>query len=100
MIFAVASYWDWVVKPLLSVVKYVWDAIRSVGDSLINYLCSALASAFPTVNWTPFNGMLANINSFFPLAELITYSLTLLSVYLLVVLYRMVKSWIPTVSGT
>jgi hypothetical protein len=105
-IWGVQATWDWISKLAKQIADEIHDLIilllgqiRAFGDLAIARLLDALQGMFPTVDWSGARSVLDSINFFFPLSETISYVTILLSLWLLVWLYRLIKSWIPTVAS-
>lgn len=91
---------QWLVSQLVGLVQAVWGWIVTTGQGLIGSALAAWAALFPSWDPAPLSGYLASINYFVPLAEMVTLSMVYVTVWLGVLVYRFVKSWIPTVSGS
>lgn len=87
-------------EKLVRLVSVVLVGLKAFGDAVIGQLLSSGHAFFPTVNWAAWHGYLDNVNYFFPLSETITLATGYFGLWSLVVMYRLAKSWIPTVSGT
>ncbi len=53
------------------------------------------AEAFiPGVNWETWRNTFEGISVFFPLSEFVTYTMAFLALWVVLFVYRVVKSWI------
>jgi hypothetical protein len=91
---------QWVIEKLVSWALFLMEKMRQFGEFILESFFDALELLLPTVDLSPVEATLGMANSVFPLAETISYLLTLFAWWLLVLAYRFVKSLIPTVSGT
>ena len=77
----------------------LWDAIRLMGEAETKLMFAALKPMFPTVTWSAYQSQLNNINSFFPLQETVAFASIFFTMWSLILLYRLIKSWIPAVAS-
>lgn len=73
--------------------------LRSMGDQLLGTALVQCQSLIPTVNWSSVQDRLDQINYFFPLSECVAYATALFALWSLVMIYRIVKTWIPLVGS-
>jgi len=92
---------DWGFGKVVELWDQIWSVIRSLGDTLLEALITAAGSAFPDVasGWTLHSGVIAQMNYFFPLSETLALATGLFGLWVLVLGYKLVKSWIPTVAS-
>jgi len=88
------------VDGLVYVIQLLVDELRAFGDALIGGLVDLLASVVPAVDAPTINGWLNAGNYFLPISEGAAILVGLFGLWVAVWVYRLVKSWIPTVSGT
>ena len=105
-IWSIEQAWDWISKLATQIagkigefVLWLFAALREFGELAIGGVLNGLSSKFPTVPWDSVRGTLDGVNYFFPLTETISFATMLLTLWLLIFLYRLVKSWIPTVAS-
>lgn len=85
---------------LQSLFYWVINTIKDFGDTILEMIPNVFAflgGDQPLINTT--YGIINSINYFFPLSELVSYSSIILTTWLLIIPYRIIKSWIPTVSS-
>jgi len=87
-------------QGLVQWIRGVFEWIASSGDTLIVWVLNNGAGYFPAVNWSSYQTVLDEANYLFPVSEIVTFSVALAALWCVVAGYRLVKSWIPTVSGT
>lgn len=87
------------VQALADWLLFLVNGIRALGDTVLAGVFLTAHALFPTVNWDAQRAVVEQINGFFPLSETITYALALGALWSFVLVYRLVKSWIPTVSS-
>ncbi len=92
---------DWLYGKLVELWDQIWTVVRSLGDTLLEALISAASSMFPDVaaGWSLHSGIIAQANYFFPLSETLALATVLFGLWVLVLGYKLVKSWIPTVAS-
>lgn len=91
-------------SPLADILKgfFFWfvNLFRAFGAAVLDTLPDIFA--FFGADQSAINvtlGLMENINYFFPLDECVTFGVILLSTWVYIIPYRLVKSWIPTVSS-
>ena len=80
------------------IVDWFFDLIlgsRVVGEEWLASLQDAVASAFPSLAGVVNSPLIAKINYFFPLSEAVSMMIVYLSLWGLVLTYRIIKSWVP-----
>lgn len=90
----------WLYDRLEALVVWLFTKISALGLIVLAGVRDQLAGFVPAQNMNLIDSYLAGINYFFPLAELVGFATALFGVWVVCALYRLVKSWIPTVSGT
>ncbi|HEX2980576.1 MAG TPA: hypothetical protein VHO48_09975 [Anaerolineaceae bacterium] len=94
------KFFEWLVQQIQAYVAYLFALIRAWGDYLLGQLLLWAGNLFPSVNFTPMQSYANQINYFFPLSEVMALALVYLGLWTGVFVYRAVKSWVPTVSGS
>lgn len=80
---------------------YLVDLLRGLGDGLLVELFSACETFLPgDIDWSSVQSTIDQANWFFPVSETLTLAISYGGLWGLVFCYRLIKSWIPTVSGT
>ena len=95
-----ANLISWLLAGLVKYWYQIWDQIRAFGDWMFGQMLTAAEGLFPTVNWSGVQDWLDKINYVFPLSEFLVMFTAWFAIWLGVFVYRAVKSWIPTVSGS
>lgn len=92
----------WLLSGLKELLLTLLAVLREMGELVLQQVLSAAQAFFPDVSGEigDQSTLLGQINHFFPLTETVGYLVALFGLWLLVLAYRLVKSWIPTVSGT
>ena len=73
--------------------------IRAAGDGMVAWVLSQGHSLMPSLNWGAYADRLAQVNYFFPLSECLAFAVLLWAAWGTMKLYRLIKSWVPTVSS-
>ncbi len=94
------TLFQWLFDRLADLVIWLFTKISSLGLTIISSVKGAMGSIVPSSNMSLIDSHLSSINHFFPLSETVGFATTLFVVWVICLLYRLVKSWIPTVSGT
>jgi hypothetical protein len=89
----------WLGGWLVKVVMWFLGLMSGLGETMLEGIRTGLASVVPASYLNALDGYLAGINYFFPLTELMGMLGALFALWVVCLLYRLVKSWIPTVSG-
>jgi hypothetical protein len=102
----------WLAERITEALKVVWDnvealwstiwsAVRALGDTLLGAFITAAQGMMPDVaaTWSANSGLVAQINHVFPLSETLALASVLFGLWVLVFGYKLVKSWLPTVSS-
>jgi hypothetical protein len=90
---------------LLGELVEVWDTIvanlRGLGDAAIEEVLDYVASAFPSLTGisSSTSTLLGQMDYFVAINEALVAGAAYMALYAFVVTYKMVKSWIPLVSG-
>jgi len=92
--------WTWLYGKLEQLVIWLFTKISALGIIVIATVRDRMEPFVPAQNLALIDSYLAGINFFFPLNELIGFATSLFSVWVVCLIYRAVKSWLPTVSGT
>lgn len=91
------SVWGFV----LIAVGWLWSAVDFISSSVAAVLAKVDALVFPSVS-VGMPGSLSYAasvaNTFFPLQEAITMAVAFMALVLGLTVYRLIKSWIPTLS--
>jgi hypothetical protein len=87
------------VQELLNWLVALLAAIKMSGLLVMGGVLSVAASLMPSVDLAPLTETLETINTYFPLGETITLALGLFVLWGVVFFYRLIKSWVPTVSS-
>jgi hypothetical protein len=74
------------------VMVYGW--LKAYGDGVISWLLTMANNHMPSPAYSTFEGVLKQINFFIPLSETIALASVLLALWVMVYLYRVVKSWL------
>ena len=82
---------DWIIN--------FFNVLKAFGDVIMSWIIGMMQSTMPAPAYASFTSRLEEINYFFPLSEAIAFGVMLAGFWLAVLLYRLVKSWIPTVSS-
>lgn len=92
---------DWLLSHLIAWFYSFFGVIRALGESAIDTILTQVATHFPDSAgaMSSISTTLAQINFFCPLSETVTMSGAFLGLWAVVVAYKLVKSWIPTVSS-
>ena len=90
----------WLFDKLGELSIWFFTKISALGVLVIVEVKRVMGNFIPAQNMHLIDGYLANINYFFPLSETVGFATSLFGVWVVCLLYRLVKSWIPTVSGT
>jgi hypothetical protein len=95
----VQAGYAWIVGLLVVVVGLADTVVQNV-YTMLGAACDAIASiAAPSGTVTvPPSQYLTMVNTFFPLDMAITLALTLVALWVACTTYRLIKSWLPTVS--
>lgn len=80
------------------VLTFVW-AMKSLGAVIVSGVLASVSGLFPSLNVSGVQTFLANANYFFPLQEVVGMASLAGVLWVAVWAYRVVKSWVPTVSG-
>ena len=94
------SPWKWLYDRLEALVIWLFTKVSALGLLVIVTVKEHMAAFVPASNMNLIDGYLSGINYFFPLNELVGFATSLFGVWVVCLLYRLIKSWIPTVSGT
>lgn len=83
-----------------SVVKFTWYGLSVLYDHIlgIGALYGGASSAMSGQNTSPFVDVLVAVNTFVPIDLLFAYLSLLLQMWIFWNIYRLVKSWIPTLA--
>jgi len=90
---------SWLVTQLLYILHTFTDSVRWFGGVVWSGALGVLAGLFPTVDWASWTATLGKVNTVFPLSELVAMGAVCGAVWSFVLVYKVIKSWIPTVSG-
>ena len=94
---ALKSYWAWIIIC----VGWIYTGAKFVGDCLTELVSVVANINIPTISNPVPSGAyqaLAFINTILPLTELVGFVVALILLRLGLTMYRLVKSWIPTLS--
>ena|ERR1039457_2773766 len=80
-------------------IKELIGRFREMGDGMISGLMVSVKVLFPTVNFTPWQARMDQLNSVVPVGEALALVVVYFAAWALVKTYRLVKSWVPTVSS-
>jgi hypothetical protein len=83
--------------------QFFMDAMDGVGQGFFNTVFNVANAAMPTLDLTTDSDvvtLLAGVNYLVPLTEATGFALTWLSTWGAILLYKTIKSWLPTVSGS
>lgn len=94
------TLFKWLFDRIADLVIWLFTKISALGMLVIGSLKGVMVTFVPSANLNAFDEYLAGINYFFPLTETVGYATALFGVWVTCLLYRLVKSWLPTVSGT
>jgi len=89
----------WLVNQIKSLILTLWNSIAGWGLAIVSTVLESLDSLIPGINTESVQGVLANINYIFPLYETVSMASVLFTLWGTVLIYRIIKSWVPTVSG-
>lgn len=89
----------WLAEKLIDWALLFFESLRVYGDSVLTWICGELSTYIPSPAFGSVAERLDQINYFFPLGEAISYGALLLGLWSVVFVYRVIKSWIPTVSS-
>lgn len=91
----------WLLAGAKKLLTTLFAAVKTVGDAIIAGLLSGIGALLPNAGaqLASVGTLLGQINHFFPLSETVALAATLGALWVLVWGYKVVKSWIPTVSG-
>ena len=95
------AFLDALEQTLIDLFWLLYKSFSWVGGHILDWIVTAAqqSGAFPSVNWSAVQETLDAVNFFFPLNETVTIFAGLFSLWLSMLTYRMVKSWIPTESS-
>ena len=95
------AFLDALEQLLIDLFWVLYKAFSWVGGHILDWIVTAAqeSGAFPTVNWSSVQDTLNAVNYIFPLNESVTIVTGLFTLWLSMLTYRMVKSWIPTESS-
>jgi len=78
---------------------WVFFKLQEEGQEVLRQLLETASAAFPTVNWTSVQDILNQINYVFPLGEAVAMSSALFGIWIICMIYRITKSWIPFIGS-
>lgn len=94
---------EWLYTKLTTWLLTFFAALKSLGDSILIWLAgqadTLLPDAVTALGSSDSQELLSHINYFFPLSEAVVLVLAYAALWVLVLGYKLVKSWIPTVSS-
>jgi hypothetical protein len=94
---------EWIMGKLVEVFFYclnnVWHFITALGDENMSLLSDAIALVVPSWDASQILEYLTAANYYVPLEEALGLGEAVLAAWLLVLSYRVLKSWLPFVSG-
>lgn len=91
---------DNIIQKFIAWLLLVFAWFKDFGDMVLESVFDALANFVPVPVLTPVQDALAMANYIFPVSEALTMGMALFTWWLMVLAYRVIKSWFPTVSGT
>ncbi|MBI2517112.1 MAG: hypothetical protein HYV95_09370 [Opitutae bacterium] len=94
------ALFQWLFDRLADLVIWIFTKVSALGLTIITGVKGALGMIVPQANLALLDQYHAGINHFFPLNETVGLATSLFGVWVICVLYRLIKSWVPTVSGT
>ncbi|MFA5262714.1 MAG: hypothetical protein WC378_02745 [Opitutaceae bacterium] len=94
------TLFKWLFDRLADLVIWLFVKVSALGMVVIGSVKGVMGAIVPASNMDLIDQYLAGINHFFPLTETVGFATTLFGVWVICLLYRLIKSWIPTVSGT
>lgn len=95
----IAGIFDWLYDAIKGLLSWFLEQIYNLGATLLSGILNGIDSINPTMS-DSMSKLLAYVDYFFPLREAVGFASILFTAWVMVMLYRIVKSWIPTVSGT
>jgi len=90
---------QWLMSGIAALVVWLFNTVSAFGQMVINAVQSGLTLFVSPASLHTMDGYLAYVNFFFPLTETVGFATSLFTLWVVSVVYRAVKSWIPTVSG-
>jgi len=97
----IKDFYGWWFGLIITAVGWLWLVLTWVTNSLTDVLEQIDALVFPTLSSGvpgPVSSCMALANTFFPVAELFAFLIAWLALMLTLSAYRLIKSWIPTLS--
>lgn len=94
------TLFKWLLDRIVDLALWLFEKISALGMTVIVGVKGVLSHIVPSTNWDLLDQYLARINYFFPLTETVGFATAFFAVWLVCLLYRLAKSWAPTVSGT
>lgn len=91
------AFFVWLVEQLWLLVQWLFLQFQAMGQAVLDNTVAAWVALFPGVDWQPVADGLAWGNYFLPLGEAVTVVGLLLTLWVATFLYKLVKSWIPTI---
>ena len=90
---------QWLMSGIATLVVWFFNTVSSLGQTVINGVQSGLVLFVAPASLHTMDAYLGYVNFFFPLTETVGFATSLFALWVVSVVYRAVKSWIPTVSG-
>lgn len=84
-------------QPLINFLNACFERLRAWGQSVFEWFFSQFATYIPIVNWYGIHDTIQGINAIIPFNEIMAYGNILGVLWIGVMIYRIIKSWIPFV---
>jgi len=103
-----SGHWRFLLLPVFAVITLLFHQVGFAAASVFGMiqlvanivdLLSGAKGEFSNFDWGPYEEVLSLTNGIFPLAEAIAMIIAYGAFVVSLLVYRVAKSWIPTVSG-
>lgn len=94
------GFFEWLFGALRTFFLWVFEAIAAFGDTVLDAVLKGISLVIDPQYVLEFTELLAQANSILPISEAVAYGVAVFTVWVNVVVYRVAKSFIPTLAGT
>lgn len=94
------NLFQWIFDALKKLLIWFFEQIQEFGGSILKGVLKFAELVLPVEYVQYFADFLGKADYFVPLREMAAFGTAIFAVWLALAVYRLVKSWIPTVSGT
>jgi hypothetical protein len=90
----------WLLEGLRLLLVEFLTHLQSIGRAVIETVVVAVVPLIPGLDLSSVQTVLAQMDYIVPLSETVAFGTAWSGVYISLIVYRVIKSWVPTLSGT